>query len=163
MTCRYLEVGHRIVIRTHQGFSPAEKTSQALRERTNNEKRQRSELRKALRIRKVDFEDEDSEGGYDPSKRPKLANTALRRMAPTLNYVGTSLPVPLSLTMNSVVPMTRKFSNSKGKLEGEFITAGLPPNAVDSEGNILVTDYDILVRALLSSMVWRASETYERS
>lgn len=124
----------------------AEKTSQGLRERSNAEKRQRSELRRALRIRKEDMEEDDN-----PSKKAKAdeLNTAVS-LSNTLNYVGTSLAVPLSLSMAQVVP------NSKKKLEKriksgvpELDTEGLPPNAVDEDGNILVTDYDILVRGMV--------------
>ncbi|GKY91340.1 hypothetical protein MPSEU_000106200 [Mayamaea pseudoterrestris] len=119
----------------------AEKTSQGLRERSNVEKRQRSELRKALRIRKVDLEDSGMEQ-TGPSKKTKYIDAA--RIAPTLNYVGTSIAVPLSLSMAHVVSLPRKPAPGKGKAGGALITEGLPPNATDAEGNILVTDYDIL-------------------
>jgi hypothetical protein len=73
-------------------------------------------------------------------------------LAPTLNYVGTNIAVPLSLNMGAHdVPHSRRksetSSSSKNKSNSLGLnTEGLPPNAVDEEGNILVTDYDILVR-----------------
>ena len=109
------------------------------------EKRQRSELRKALRIRKSDLEDDDTEQQPGSIKRQKTIDAA--SIAPTLNYVGTSVAVPLSLSMTHVVAMPKRTTTGKGK-DGGLVTNGLPPNAVDSEGNILVTDYDILVSAL---------------
>jgi hypothetical protein len=75
-------------------------------------------------------------------------------MAP-LNYVGTNLSVPLSLAMKdpgSLHEQMRKKSIVKDETTKvavmELNTEGLPPNAVDEEGNILVTDYDILVSFL---------------
>ena len=109
------------------------------------EKRQRSELRKALRIRKSDLEDDDTELEPGSSKRQTTIDVA--SIAPTLNYVGTSVAVPLSLSMAHVVAMPKRMSTGKGK-DGGLVTDGLPPNAVDSEGNILVTNYDILVSEL---------------
>jgi hypothetical protein len=130
-----------------------EKTSQGLRERTNAEKRQRSALREALRIRKQDL----SEGAETPRKKSKLTDMeeyAEAGMAP-LNYVGTNLSVPLSLAMKdpgSLHEQMRKKSIVKDETTKvavmELNTEGLPPNAVDEEGNILVTDYDILVSFL---------------
>jgi hypothetical protein len=133
----YYDVGDR---------TAAEKTSQGLRERTNAEKRQRSALREALRIRKQDMV-EDDEGGDGANKKAKTEGGE-----PILNYVGTNLPVPLSLTMKdaSLKPTVAKIK--KAKLDKsvssseELNCEGLPPNAVDEEGNVLVTDYDILVR-----------------
>jgi hypothetical protein len=143
----YYDVGDR---------TAAEKTSQGLRERTNAEKRQRSALREALRIRKQDMVEDDAEDGATPSKKAKTGEGGTEVSAaaptstapPTLNYVGTNLPVPLSLNMKDVsvnkVTVTRK-KNKDGKVVPEELnTEGLPPNAVDEEGNILVTDYDIL-------------------
>jgi hypothetical protein len=61
----------------------------------------------------------------------------------TLNYVGTNLAVPLSLNMKEQI--TKKRSDGAGGSGVEELnTEGLPPNAVDEDGNILVTDYDIL-------------------
>jgi hypothetical protein len=128
----------------------AEKTSQGLRERSNAEKRQRSALREALRIRKQDMSDD----GETPSKKVKVGDpTGMAdigtAITPTLNYVGTNLPVPLSLSMKdqSIRSSTKRKADGKEEKSGcsELNTEGLPPNAVDEEGNILVTDYDILV------------------
>lgn len=123
-----------------------EKTSQGLRERTNAEKRQRSALREALRIRKEDLtEEEDGEG------KPKRARTsgsevaaaAAATTAPILNYIGANLSLPLSLGMKEIPKITVQRSKMKGG--SGLQTAGLPPNAVDEDGNILVTDHDILL------------------
>lgn len=138
----------------------AEKTSQGLRERTNAEKRQRSQLRRALRLRREDLEDDDEyneDGAEHESSSNKRARVGDRSgdaanlaaaLAPTLNYVGTNLGVPLSLNMAPVVqvPVAKKKVEAKTKLNSLGLnTEGLPPNAVDEDGNILVTDYDILV------------------
>ena len=133
----------------------AEKTSQGLRERSNAEKRQRSALREALRIRKEDMvEDDDDDDNDDTSAGHKKARSGdagadlAAWAAPTLNYVGTNLPVPLSLGMKEPVIVSRKKAavaatpkiSATGKpLPEEFNTEGLPPNAVDEEGNVLVT------------------------
>jgi len=126
----------------------AEKTSQGLRERSNAEKRQRSELRRALRIRKEDLA-EDEQGG-SAAKKPKVDSAAsamlnAAALTPTLNYVG-NLAIPLSLSMMpQVVADSARKTSAKGKSgDSELNTEGLPPNAVDKDGNILVTDYDIL-------------------
>lgn len=106
----------------------AEKTSQGLRERSNAEKRDRQALRESLRENKDDGREGDDEEGNE-SKKQKVSTGA---GVGTLDYGAN---VPLSLSMKQT---------SKKKSEGELVTAGLPPNAVDEEGNILVTDYDIL-------------------
>jgi hypothetical protein len=151
---RFLRKGDDGLFYEVSSKTAAEKTSQALRERTNHEKRQRSELRKALRIRKTDLQQDDDETDDSqdgPSaKRGRWADSV--RLAPTLNYVGTSLAVPLSLSMAPVVQAPRmpvvlstggEGKSKKGK--NELNTEGLPPNAVDAEGNVVVTDHDILV------------------
>jgi hypothetical protein len=139
----------------------SEKTSQGLRERTNAEKRQRSALREALRIRRQDMTEESDSSASPQAKRVKTETTtptttyaavALPPVAaptpvPILNYVGTNLAVPLSLGMKenpvrNQVKRKKEASNSGG-IE-ELNTEGLPPNAVDEFGEILVTDYDIL-------------------
>jgi hypothetical protein len=136
----YYDVGDR---------TAAEKTSQGLRERTNAEKRQRSALREALRIRKQDMaEDEDDDD--DVAGGEKKARTSTDPAAPIVNYVGTTLPIPLSLNMKDVSTVKQNVVRNK-KPKGdkpehdELNCAGLPPNAVDEDGNILVTDHDILV------------------
>jgi len=119
----------------------AEKTSQGLRERSNAEKRQRSALREALRIRREDMTEPES-GSKKQKTTPGIEiKTPITQT--TLNYVGTNLPVPLSLGMKDQSP-SKKTSASKREGVEELKTEGLPPNAVDEEGNILVTDYDIL-------------------
>lgn len=122
----------------------AEKTSQGLRERSNAEKRQRHALREALRIRKQDMaEGDEAEGGQDNKKSKTHAVTPAA--PPILNYIGTNLAVPLSLGMKEPPRNTvkrRKIEN--GAVTDELNTEGLPPNAVDEDGNILVTDHDIL-------------------
>jgi len=125
----------------------AEKTSQGLRERTNAEKRQRSALREALRIRKQDMAEDDAAAESASKKAkgdPSVADISAA-IAPTLNYVGTNLPVPLSLSMKETVTVSRKKTatpkrdgTGTGKSE-ELHTEGLPPNAVDEDGNVLVT------------------------
>ena len=119
----------------------AEKTSQGLRERSNAEKRQRHALREALRIRKQDM----SEGGEGGEDGKKAANAPAPAPLPILNYVGTNLVVPLSLAMKEPPRNTvKRRKTENGAVSDELNTEGLPPNAVDEEGNILVTDYDIL-------------------
>ena len=137
----YYDVGDR---------NAAEKTSQGLRERTNAEKRQRSALREALRIRKQDMveDDNDEDGAEGEAKKPRAMPQA---MMPTLNYMGTNVPVPLSLNMKDVSTMKTSVVRAKkpkvDKVENDELNcAGLPPEAVDDEGNILVTEHDILVR-----------------
>jgi hypothetical protein len=136
----------------------AEKTSQGLRERTNAEKRQRSQLRRALRLRKEDLADDEDKEGQTSGSAMKKAKTSLdsvvnlaASLAPTLNYVGTNMSVPLSLNMGQATPPGRKKA-AETKVKPNSLglnTAGLPPNAVDEKGNILVTDYDILVRSMV--------------
>lgn len=128
--------------------SAMEKTSQGLRERTNAEKRQRSALREALRIRKEDLVD----GAETPTKRLRLMEMDDLNSGPTmtaLNYVGTNISVPLSLSMKDAGLTTdNKAQIGEARVASmELNTEGLPPNAVDEQGNILVTDYDILVRS----------------
>lgn len=126
----------------------AEKTSQGLRERSNVEKRQRSALREALRIRKEDMPDDD---GSPSSKKARTDDSGTAELAAaaagtTLNYTGTNLAIPLSLSMKEATkPPAKKKAPKDGKeVEEELNTEGLPPNATDEEGNVLVTDYDIL-------------------
>jgi hypothetical protein len=142
----------------------AEKTSQGLRERSNAEKRQRSALREALRIRKEDLVDGDDDDDGEPSaKKAKgteggtVSVTVGQRSAksstitPTMNYAGV---IPLSLNMkekpkDSSAKGGKKSSTKKSCTAGgpaldgeeEGNTESLPPNAVDENGNILVTDY----------------------
>lgn len=143
--CRFLKKGEDGKWYDVGDRTAAEKTSQGLRERSNAEKRQRSALREALRIRKEDMSD-----GGTPSanKKAKTGDSELASLPATqLNYVGTNLAVPLSLSMKDLpkAPNGRKKAPKDGNDgEEELNTEGLPPNATDAEGNILVTDYDIL-------------------
>jgi hypothetical protein len=135
----YYDVGDR---------NAAEKTSQGLRERTNAEKRQRSALREALRIRKQDMVEDDDDDLDGDRKKPKASGDST--IHPTLNYVGTDFPVPLSLNMKDVSSVKTNVVRAKklkaDKIENDELNcAGLPPEAVDDEGNILVTEHDILV------------------
>ena len=121
----------------------AEKTSQGLRERTNAEKRQRSALREALRIRRQDMA-EDDERSSKKAKSGASAAELAASVAPTLNYIGTNVPVPLSLSMKDTAAVPHKKVDKVGNTGGkpvpeELNTEGLPPNAVDEDGNILVT------------------------
>ena len=125
----------------------AEKTSQGLRERSNAEKRQRSALREALRIRREDLE--DGKDGEPDSKKLKVdASLALGGMpsyvsVPSqLNYTG-GIPLSLSMKQQSKDSKGKKGKKKDGK-DDDDASESLPPNAVDEEGNILVTDYDIL-------------------
>jgi hypothetical protein len=135
---KWYDVGDRIA---------AEKTSQGLRERSNNEKRHRSALREALRIRKEDMPDDD---GSPATKKAKLGEAGANGDGETatmqLNYNGTNLAIPLSLSMKeaSKAPAKKKVAKDGKEGESELNTEGLPPNATDEDGNILVTDYDIL-------------------
>jgi hypothetical protein len=135
----------------------AEKTSQGLRERSNAEKRQRSALREALRIRREDLA--DSPAGESPAKKPKIADPSgmgqlgivpgYIGVAPqAINYAGT---IPLSLSMKEK-PKEAKAKKPKAKGDtkeassstGDETGESLPPKAKDEDGNILVTDYGTL-------------------
>lgn len=116
----------------------AEKTSQGLRERSNAEKRQRSALREALRIRREDFEDgKDAE----PESKKLKTDSSFVPSYVGVNYTG-SIPLSLSMKEQSNDDKDKKVKKGKDDEEPE---SSLPPNAVDKDGNILVTDYDILV------------------
>ena len=90
---------------------------------------------------------EDDESSNKKAKVGVSAAEIAAAVAPTLNYIGTNLPVPLSLSMKEPVTVPRKkvaeltnTSDASGKpVSEEFNTEGLPPNAVDEDGNILVT------------------------
>lgn len=135
----------------------AEKTSQGLRERSNSEKRQRSALREALRIRREDLA--DSPAGENPSKKPKIADpSGMEQLGSVPGYIGVAPQainyagaIPLSLSMKEKPKEakakkpkakgdTKETSSSNGDETGE----SLPPKAKDEDGNILVTDYGAL-------------------
>jgi hypothetical protein len=121
----------------------AEKTSQGLRERSNAEKRHRSALREALRIRKEDMVEGEDKDGQTGAKKNKTTAAGKGGTSPLstgvdVDYSGV---IPLSLSMKD------KGKDGKGKKmkrdvkEEEIASDSLPPNAVDEQGNILVTDY----------------------
>lgn len=124
----------------------AEKTSQGLRERSNAEKRQRSALREALRIRREDLEGEKEEDRLAKKAKTEASSIGMGGVPSYIsvtnqfNYTGS---IPLSLSMKESAKDTKGKKSKKGK-EEEDNPESLPPNAVDKDGNILVTDYDIL-------------------
>lgn len=135
----------------------AEKTSQGLRERSNTEKRQRSALREALRIRREDLE-EGKEG--EPEIKKVKTDTSLGLSPVTTNYVAVPQlnytgGIPLSLSMKEQAKdASLKWKKSKSDKDDGEQTESLPPNAVDKDGNILVTKYDILCgRGKVSSQI----------
>ena len=95
------------------------------------------------RIRKQDMSEGGDGEGSDDAK--KTTATPAPAPLPILNYVGTNLAVPLSLGMKEPPRNTvKRRKTENGAVTDELNTEGLPPNAVDEDGNILVTDYDIL-------------------
>jgi hypothetical protein len=120
----------------------AEKTSQGLRERSNAEKRHRSALREALRIRKEDMvegDDEDEQTGTKTNKATaSKGGTSPVSAGMNMDYSGV---IPLSLTMKDKNKDGKVKKIKKDVKEEENTTESLPPNAVDEHGNILVTDY----------------------
>mmetsp|Transcript_46190 Transcript_46190/g.70647 ORF Transcript_46190/g.70647 Transcript_46190/m.70647 type:complete len:875 (-) Transcript_46190:72-2696(-) len=133
----------------------AEKTSQGLRERSNAEKRQRSALREALRIRREDLEGPAATTtGAPASKKAKISDPSgmgqlgLSSVVPTyvgaqMNYAG-GIPLSLSMKEKPKEPKAKKPKKGKEEAPEDSNKETLPPNAVDNDGNILVTDYDIL-------------------
>jgi hypothetical protein len=122
----------------------AEKTSQGLRERSNTEKRQRSSLREALRIRREDLADT----GEGPAKKSKVDASGMSIAMPGFpesTFTG-SIPLSLSMKDTSNKGKAKKVKKSDREIvDGDAPpTESLPPNAVDKDGNILVTDYDII-------------------
>jgi hypothetical protein len=120
----------------------AEKTSQGLRERSNTEKRQRSSLREALRIRREDLADT----GEGPSKKAKGSDPSEMSIAMPGFPESFTGSIPLSLSMKDTSRKAKKVKKSdRDNADGDAPpTESLPPNAVDKDGNILVTDYDII-------------------
>ena len=110
----------------------AEKASQALREKSNAEKRQRATQRESLRSKG----DETDVPAAKKTKTGEVSISSPLLTASKLNYVGAPN------TATTVVADGAKKSTKDGK--EELKTEGLPPNAVDKDGNILVTDWDIL-------------------
>lgn len=111
----------------------AEKASQALREKSNTEKRARASQRESMRSK------DGSLPAAPAAKKTKTTEVSISSpllTASKLNYVGAPS------TATTVVADGAKKSSKDGK--EELKTEGLPPNAVDKDGNILVTDWDIL-------------------
>ena len=96
-----------------------EKTSQGLRERSNAEKKERSALRKAIKTH--------NESG-DAELPSEIVRASLANISPSLS---------LNLLRSSKGPPKPK----KKKPKGETFNDSLPPNAVDKDGNILVTSH----------------------
>ena len=120
----------------------AEKASQALREKSNAEKRQRSAQREAMRSKR--------DGGADagaPAKKSKVNDSGIAIASPLLanqlNYVG----APMAATQNLVTDVAKgDGTSSRGDPNKTDIkTDGLPPNAVDKDGHAVPTDWDILL------------------
>lgn len=124
-----------------------------MRERTNDEKRQRAALREQLRIEK-------GEGGEDGAPASKKAKRESSKggtipVASLPSFVGSPLnymaaaegPAPAPPPNVVVNPPPRPPPSKEKRRSGSVTlhTEGLPPNAVDKDGNILVTDHDILL------------------
>jgi hypothetical protein len=128
----------------------AEKTSQGLRERSNAEKRQRTALREALRIRREDM----AETGESASKKAKITDPSgmgqlgivpgYVAVSGSMNYAG-AIPLSLSMKERPREPKAKRQKKEKGDAsaasEEGANSESLPPNAVDKDGNILITDY----------------------
>ena len=115
----------------------AEKTSQGLRERSNAEKRQRSAMRESLRIGQRDSLGGESADGTPGSKKIKLDPAAVAiGVGGALN--GNIVPITLSAKKSIGAKKNKKGINGT---EEETHTESLPPNAVDKDGNIMVTDH----------------------
>ena len=99
----------------------------------------------------------DAPAGESASKKQKLISTPagmgglgivpgyLGVATPAINYAGA---IPLSLSMKEK-PKESKAKKAKKSVDGKEVgdtdsaRESLPPNAVDNDGNILVTDYDV--------------------
>ncbi len=140
-TVNFIRFAHQTIATIDVTRIAAEKASQALREKSNAEKRQRSAQREAMRGKR-----DGSSDSSGPTKKSKVGETGISIASPLLanqlNYVG----APTAATQNLVTDA------AKGDIKGvkvdpnkeDLKTEGLPPNAVDKDGNILVTDWDIL-------------------
>lgn len=104
----------------------AEKTSQGLRERSNAEKRHRSAVRESIRASR------EGNAGVEPnSKKTKLDNAAL-----SLNVDNVIPP-----NFNHMKIKNTALKKNEGGTEEDTTTDSLPANAVDGDGNVLVTDH----------------------
>ena len=112
----------------------AEKTSQGLRERSNAEKRQRSAQRESLRIGREGAA--VTAAAVEPdSKKIKLDGAALSISADGI--------IPASMNVKKVTNSVKKIKKGTDE-ESETPTESLPANAVDKDGNVLVTDHGML-------------------
>lgn len=106
----------------------AEKTSQGLRERSNAEKRQRSAMRESLRIGR--------EGAAGAVIEPDAKKIKLDVAAISMSVDSV---IPLNLNAKKVTNIVTK--RTKKGTDEESATESLPANAVDKDGNVLVTDH----------------------
>jgi len=116
----------------------AEKTSQGLRERSNAEKRQRSAMRESLRIGRESLGGDSVGADGTPAGKKMKLNGGLA--IGSLN--GSIVPLTLSAKKSGSAKKTKKGING---IEDENATESLPPNAVDKDGNLLVTDHGTCV------------------
>lgn len=120
-----------------------EKTSQGLRERSNAEKRQRSALRESLKIRKEDMVELLEQRKTNKKARTEVPITPYTFLG--VSNITSSIPLSLSMKDKSSSPKhKKKQATADDNAEPEGESSSLPPNAIDKDGNILVTDYDIL-------------------
>jgi hypothetical protein len=92
-----------------------------------------------------------SESGAPPTKRAKTSDGTAGisivspLLANQLNYVGApTVAAAQTLVPDDLKAVTKHISADDPGKQDELKTEGLPPNAVDKDGNILVTDWDIL-------------------
>ena len=114
----------------------AEKTSQGLRERSNAEKRQRSAMRESLRIGRESLGGESADG-TPAGKKLKLEGGVGIGIGGALN----GNIVPITLTTKKSGGSAKKNKKGINGSEDDNATESLPPNAVDKDGNLLVTDH----------------------
>jgi len=107
----------------------AEKTSQGLREKTNAEKRRRSAVRESTRVTHEETTGNDT-------KRDKLSNE--------VSSLNEDSVIPPNFNAEKSSHTGLKNNNQKGTDENITTIESLPANAVDKDGNVLVTDHDIL-------------------
>ena len=121
----------------------AEKTSQGLRERSNAEKRQRSAMRESLRIGRDSLggrsvgDGSVGADGMPGGKKIKLEGGLTIGVGGALN----GNIVPLTLTAKKSGGSGKKAKKGINGPDEENATESLPPNAVDKDGNLLVTDH----------------------
>jgi hypothetical protein len=92
-----------------------------------------------------------SEAGAPPTKRAKTSDGTAGisivspLLANQLNYVGApTVAATQTLVPDDLNAVAKNISDGDPGKDDELKTEGLPPNAVDEDGNILVTDWDIL-------------------